>query len=54
MEHVEQTPTQTTQQLKELVVKWYLDPRFWLFLFGVLCWVASAIAETQTSETMIP
>jgi hypothetical protein len=36
------------------VVKWYMDPRFWLFLIGLACWIASALLDGGQSSGMRP
>ncbi len=35
-------------------VKWYMDPRFWLFMIGLLAWVISAFMEGNQVGTLKP
>jgi hypothetical protein len=33
---------------------WYMDPRVWIVLFGLLCWIATAVFDIGTSAATHP
>jgi hypothetical protein len=47
---VEQQP----QHDSETILKWYLDPRVWLFAVGVLCWVLGSYFDLDQTQLTKP